>query len=420
MAVFRDFPRTLLPIDRWAQIIGLDPRHFRQVTTTVNPPNTCAQVWKQYSWQEADQVGRFDVADAIQKAERTIAQYLGYKLLPTWELNERQRTPRPGTPELLRFGASDPRGFSLAVHADWGHFVEGGLQVRAVIEAAVAITYSDEDGDGYDETATIAVATTVTDEEEIAIFYPGEGGTDKWEIRPLNTVSIAGGVATITCWRHQLVDPDLIEALAPEAVVGATDANFLTTVDVYRRSNTPAGQLSLIWNPNNFFCNLCSTAATTTCCPVCGQTVQEGCLMPKDYGASLLMYRAATYDATDDEWTSAVFTCGRNPDQLLLSYRAGLEDKMQDWPKLQMDPQWERAVSYYALALLDRPICDCTPMNGLSAFWREDLARQTVNGSSFQLGDNVLDSPLGTTRAAVHVWNMIKEQGRRLAQPVRW
>ena len=414
----RTLPRTLLTLDRWAQIIGLDPRHFRQITTSVKPATTCSKVWKQYSWQEADQVGRYDVADAIQQAERTIAQYLGYKLLPTWEVDERQHTPKPGNAELLRYGATGPRGFPLAVLANWGHFVEGGVQAK-VIEpngSGVGITYSDRDGDGYFETATVTINTTITDEEEIAVFYPNEGGADEWEIRPLREVAISGGVATITLWRHQLVDPDLIEALDPQAVNGATNASFLTTVDVYRRYNNPSGQLTLIWDPNNFFCNACGTA--TTCCPVCGQTTQEGCLMPKDYLASLLMYRAATYE--DGEWSTAAFACNRNPDQLLLSYRAGLEDKTRDWPKLQMDSQWEKAVAYYALALLDRPVCDCAPMKGLSAYWREDLSRQSPQGGAFQLGDNVLNNPLGTNRAAIHVWNMIQEQGRRLAQPVRW
>ena len=74
MTRHRNLPRTLLPIDRWAEIIGMDPRHFRQVTTSQTPQRTCAKVWKQYSWQEADAVGRFDVADAIQQAEKTIAQ----------------------------------------------------------------------------------------------------------------------------------------------------------------------------------------------------------------------------------------------------------------------------------------------------------------------------------------------------------
>ena len=425
MTVQRNFPRTLLPIDRWAEIIGMDPRHFRQVTTSQTPQTTCAKVWKQYSWQEADAVGRFDVADAIQQAERTIAQNLGYKLLPTWEIGERTRTPQPSNAELLRFTQYDSRGFNLAVRAKWGHFVEGGQESK-VIEpngSAVVITYSTEDGDTYFETAKISFATTVTDENELAVFYPGEGGADEWEVRPLHSVSISAGIATITMWKHQFVLPDLIEALDPEAVVaadGAVQTNFLTTVDVYRRFNNPATQVTLIWDPNRLNCGCSST--NITCCPICGQGTQTGCLMPKNYEAGWLMYRPATFDEDEEEFVVATLDCGRNPDQLLMYYRAGLQDMSLDRPVVQMDPQWERAVAFYALALLDRDICDCAPIKGVSDRWREDLARQTAQGSTFQLSDDVLNNPLpmGTTRGGLYAWNMIKERDRRLASPVRY
>jgi len=419
MTVQRNFPRTLLPIDRWAEIIGMDPRHFRQVTTTLKRQTSCSKVWKQYSWQEADQVGRYDVADAIQQAERTIAQNLGYKLLPTWESAERTRTPKPSNAELFRVLAYDSRGYHLAVRAKWGHFVEAGQEAK-VIEpngSAITIKYSDEDGDTYFETATISFVTTVTDVNELAVFYPGEDGADEWEIRPLHSVSISAGVATIKMWKHQLVLPDLIEALEPEAVVSTlteADPSFLTTVDVYRRYNDPETQVTLIWDPNILSCG-CSS---TTCCPVCGQGTQTGCLMPKNYEAGWLMYRPATYD--DGEWTTAELTCGRNPDQLLMYYRAGLQDMSQDRPIVQMDPQWERAVAFYALALLDRDICDCAPIKGVADKWREDLARQTAQGSSFQLSDSLLNNPLGTSRGAQFAWTMIKERDRRLASPVRY
>jgi hypothetical protein len=422
MSIQRNFPRTLLPIDRWAEIIGMDPRHFRQVTTTVKPETSCAKVWKQYSWQESDSVGRFDVADAIQQAERTIAQNLGYKLLPVWESTERTRTPKPSNPELLRFTTIDPRGFHLAIRAKWGHFLEGGQESKVVEPngAAIAVAYTDEDLDGYFETATISFATTVTDENELAVFYPGEGGADVWEIRPLHSVSISAGVATITMWKHQLVLPDLIEALQPEAVVAAgaaADPSFLETVDVYRRFNAPATQVTLIWDPNLFNCGC---TGGSTCCPVCGQGTQTGCLMPKDYEAGLLMYRPATFDEDTEAFVSAALSCGRNPDQLLMYYRAGLQDMSLDRPVVQMDPQWERAVAFYALALLDRDICDCAPVKGVADKWREDLARQTAQGSSFQLSDDVLNNPLGTSRGAQFAWNMIRERDRRLASPVRY
>jgi len=417
MTIHRNLPRTLLPIDRWAEIIGMDPRHFRQVTTSLIPQTSCAKVWKQYSWQEADSVGRYDVADAIQQAERTIIQNLGYKLLPGWESAERVRTAKPSNPELFRTYNYDPRGYYLAVRAKWGHFIEAGQEAK-VIEpngSAVAIVYSSEGAGTYKETATISFTTTVTDENELAVFYPGESGADEWEIRPLASVSISAGIATIKMWRHQLVLPDLIEALDPEAVNGDLDAGFLTTVDVYRRYNNPETQVTLIWDPNIFNCG-CS--GDSDCCPVCGQGTQAGCLMPKNYEAGYLMYRPATY--ADGEWTSADLACARNPDQLLMYYRAGLQDMSQDRPMVQMDPQWERAVAFYALALLDRDICDCAPIKGVSDKWREDLARQTAAGSNFQISDSVLNNPLGTSRGAQFAWNMIKERDRRLASPVRY
>lgn len=140
--------------------------------------------------------------------------------------------------------------------------------------------------------------------------------------------------------------------------------------------------------------------------------------MPKNYEAGYLMYRPATY--ADGEWTSADLVCARNPDQLLMYYRAGLQDMSRDRPIVQMDPQWERAVAFYALALLDRDICDCAPIKGVADKWREDLARQTAAGSNFQISDSVLNNPLGTSRGAQFAWNMIKERDRRLASPVRY
>jgi len=411
----RVLPRTLLPLDRWAEIIGIDPRHFRQVTTSVKKLTTCSNVWMQYSWQQVDQVARYDVADAIQKAEMAIAQYLGYKLLPTWEYGEYRLTAKPGNPELLGISNYDIQGYRQSVKADWGHFIEAGVEAKSEIEANTAVTYTDDDGDGYYETATVTVTTTVTDDEEIAVFYPCEDGADEWEIRPLRSVSISGGVATIKMWRHQLVQPDLIEALSPDAVDGDVDANFLTTVDVYRRYNDDSEQATLIWQNNLINCN-CSTS--TTCCPTCSQTTQDACLMPKDYESNILMYRPASY--SDGEWSTAVMTCNRNPDIVQIHYRAGFRNQKLNQPMLKMDPQWERAVAFYALTLLDRDLCGCNPVKALADRMREDLARQTINGSSFQINDRVLNNPLGTTRAAVMAWNMINEPNRILASAVRW
>lgn len=397
---------SLLPLDRFAQVIGLDPRHFRQVSTTYKPNNTCATIWKEHAWQESDAISRDDIAEALHQAEEVFADHLGYSVRPEWVVGERRRTPQPADKGLYATASLNYQGFNLSLPLRRGHFIQGGIKTHTLVHASVGVVYSDADTDGYAETATITFATTVTDEQELAVFYPGKSGADQWEIRPFRTCAIAAGVATMTFWKHQFVLESLIEALEPGEVNGDLNANFLTTVDVYRRHTDPTSQCTFIWDPLAESCN-------GECCD---PTSQSGCLVPRDYDAGIVAYQAATYDATTGEWTAADLTEGRNPEQLLLYYYAGYQDKRRKYPLIQMDPEFERAICYYALTLLRREICSCTNIEGLMNYWTTDMATRTPGGATFQLSSKVLDNPMGTTRAAVNAWNLI--QRRSLARAV--
>ena len=241
--------RTLLPLDTWVKIIGIDPRHFNQVTTSAKAATSCATVWKQHAWQESNQVGREDVAIAIAQAEQLIAEHVGYRLLPTWEVDERQRITSPGIPDVFNVRLEDPRQFPMSVKTDYGHLISGGIEGKTLIAADAPVTFEDLDGDGFCETATVQVTTTLTDPTEIAVYFPGEDGRDDWEVRPLHNprtgrrdVTITAGIATIVMATEQLVDPDLWEALDPDDVDGAVLSNFTATVDVYRHFNDPQTQ----------------------------------------------------------------------------------------------------------------------------------------------------------------------------------
>ncbi len=254
--------KTYLPLDTWAEIVGLDPRHFNQVTTPVKPVTSCSVVMKQYDWQEAQAVSRESIAQAIQQAERMVTRVLGYTPLPDWIVDERVRTWQPGIPEVINQGLADARGFPMPAPLRMKHFISGGIEAKTLIEAGASVALTDEDGDAYFETATVTVATTVTDPDEIAVYYPGEAGRDEWEIRPLNdpitrrrSVSIAAGVATIVMATHQLVDADLLAALDPGPVDGAVLSNFLATVDVYHHRNDPQQQITQLWAPTQGLCD---------------------------------------------------------------------------------------------------------------------------------------------------------------------
>lgn len=402
--------RTKLPLDTFARILGINPLHFNQVTTDQLPAVTCSQPWKQWAWQESQKVGREDIAQAIKQAEDDIERKLGDFILPTWVVDHRQNTARLWNPRWFNLSGLDLRSFPSHVQLPQGYFISGGIEAKSLISANVPITYTDEDGDGYDELATISFSTTVTDPEEIAVYFPEESGSDAWEIRPLRSVAISGGICTITMHKHQLVKPDLWEALNPGPVDGDDNENFLAAVDAYRHYNDPQTQVNFLWTTIGSQCGCGSDT-----CVLCQQTTQTGCLDAIDFRHGIVGFRPGSWDAVNSQFTSEEFSVGRNPDRLRLWYRAGWQDKKLDYPHLEMDRYWAQAVTYYALTLLDRPLCGCENLTTVVRKWAEDFALSWGNqnaSQSYDLSASMLESQFGTTRGGLFAWQRAKEASR--------
>ncbi len=417
--------RTKLSLDRWAEIIGLDPRHFNQVTTPAKPSTVCSSVWKQFAWQESNLVSREDVALAIQESERLIEDYVGYNLLPDWTVDERINVTPAAIPEVVNVSLLTARRFPFTVKAGRAHLISGGIQAKTVVLAGAGVTYTDEDADGYPETATITAATTVTDPDEIAVFIPGENGDDDWELRPLNNpltrrrdVTITAGVVTIVMAREQLVDPDLTLALDPTDVAGDNDANFLATVDVYRRRNDPQTQATLMWSPREG--DLCNCSDST--CPSCARSTQVGCLLTQNFRQGIFSFSPATFNSATETFTATEPAIGRVPDHVRLWYFSGLQDQRRLAPTLEMEPQWERAVAYMAATKLTRELCSC---NNIQSFFRrmtEDLGVNVSSGdqsTSYNIPDALLGNPWGSMRGAIQAWQLANSMSdRKVGQAV--
>ena len=409
--------RTLLPLDRFAEIVGIHPLHFCQVVVDEVAPNqdrelapaqTCGFPMLQYAWQASDRVGREEVARAIADAEAQITQWLRYSPLPTWVADEHVEMPQPANPMLFNAGGRDIRGFWNNVQLSQGYAISGGREAWSLIQAARPVVYTDTDGDGYDETATITVTTTVTERDEISIHYPGKASTGDytWEVRP-TTVSVAGGVATIVCRREQLVNAALQTALVVDDVDGMDDTLFLSTVDVYRHYNDPSVQVQFLWQ--QAWCDCLAGQG----CSRCQVASQNGCLSVRDTRRGLAMGQPGTWNAVTEEYDSSYWSDYRMPDRARVWYRAGWKDNTRVLPNIQMDPRWERAVAYLALSMLDRPLCSCESLKAYTAYWSDDLAATSSSPSggtqTFRMSDRLLENPLGTTRAAIFVWRMIQE-----------
>ena len=146
-----------------------------------------------------------------------------------------------------------------------------------------------------------------------------------------------------------------------------------------------------------------------------------GCLLAQDFRQGIFSFRPATFDSSNETFAAATPAIGRVPDHLRTWYYSGLRDQSRDAPNLEMDPQWERAVTYLSITLLTRPLCGCNNIQQLAKRMTEDLAANVAAGEisqSFQLNDSILNSPWGTMRGAIFAWNLAKMDGRQIGLAV--
>jgi len=399
----RSETRTWLSLDRWGEIVGINPLHMNQLASTQFP-DLCGEPWYQFAWQDADRIGRESLSQAIRDAELTISRYLGYNLVPDWT-NEILLTVKPSPPEL--YGNSvNPRWAAKSVSAMKGHVISGGVRATSLIEpAGIAIDRSDPDLDGYEEHCEVEVTTDVED-CEIHVFYPGKGGSPEWEIRPIK-VSSSGGIATITFKAWQVVDPDKQSVINPEPLTETVAANYFTTVDVYRVYNDPQTQVLFMWES--------SCGCGSSGCEACSWGTQYGCLQIRNNRLGMMTYRPATWNEDTEQFDTAEWSVCREPEKMRAYYYSGYQDQYRNCPVKEMDRDLEKAVAYYAATLVDRDMCACSNVQAFLDFWREDLSRQGTD-LAFQNTQMILGNPFGTMRGAIYAYQVCNQEGRRIGR----
>jgi len=401
--------------------MGIAPPHFNQGTSTVVFPlvNRCSDVWWQYDWQGADSVSRESLARAIADAEFEMAEALGWWPAPRWMSEEVSKFARHYRPEVYGIGGSNVRTQRKSVKTRYGKVIAGGQ--RAVTELTGAIlTLSDADGDGFDETARITVATTLTDPRKIKTYFADHDGDPLWEIRPARSKAIAGGFFTAYYWSWQFLDPDLWEALplVPASSQSAIDldvaGNYVDSAGIevyYEYNDTTATMSTFYWEPEpRNVTALCSCGGTGTC-EACALTTQNGCLQVRDAEAGIVVPVPASYDDDDAQWDMACFTDCRDPDQVKIWYYAGEIDERY-MNSLAWDPlpqYWAEAIAWLATARLERDFCSCANVTALAADLRKDMAYVPPDGGAYAITPDLLSNPFGTRRGEVKAWQRVKK-----------
>ena len=423
-------PYTLLSLSRYAKLMGINPVHFwggtaTNLATPIMPvKSSCDEVWFQYEWQDNDKVSRFEVAVAISDAEEEIANALGWWPAPVWQYEEAHAYPRVYRREYYGHGA-DIRGLAKPINTTYGKIIEPGQRAVTLIDTASTgggeLVYTDEDGDSFYETATITVATTLTDVNEIKLFHTSVGGHREWEIRNLRSVTADGVNAVIVLDSWLLIDPELYAVMTTDdsqrAIDLSTVNNFVTEVDVYRVYNdTTATSAKFYWGNANVGCASCAGAG----CEACGQITQTGCARIRNAELGILSLLPASYDEENGWTTASTWEGAREPDRANVWYLAG--DQSNRYTSGQfLDPLGMRiamVIAQMATARLDRPLCGCTNIEAKYEYLSTDVTKSQRAYSHFVTEDgrySSFGSRIGEILAYRYVFRNVPGRRSRVA-----
>ena len=393
---------TLLSLDRFAKIIGVNPTHFNGAFgSNFWPQNgACRDIWPQYSWQTTDElVGREEVALTIATAEEDIKRALGYSLAPQWETDEDHAWTHNHLPSRY---TSTQTGFGMVISP--------GVRAVSLVDADATVVYSDPDGDGWNERATVTVTTDLTDEREIKVYTAGKAGDQEWEIRTPRSITISGGTATIVLDAWLLLDPDLWEQYPTNIEwegIDVTDTdNFVAAVDVYREYNDTS-QDSATFVTAGGSCAICGGSG----CSVCNGTEVGGCFGVLDSRLGFVNPVPATYSNGGwNYWSSPICQPVR---RVRLSYYAGLQDK-QYLARKSLDPlshHFAEAIAWMAAARLPKSICDCNNIRARVEEMQRDASTIRVREGGpiharFERED-IFGNPFGSRIGEVKAWQRL-------------
>lgn len=412
-----------LSLEEWRRSFGLSPWYFWGLAnaTTLNPTAQADDVWRSAAWQSVDSAGRDDVVQAIRSAERLLLGYLHYRPGPQYA-EATLPWPRLAESGLRRLGPVDARGHWLSLQLPEGRVQAIGVETRT-LQGTPAVAYSDPDGDGVNELATITVATAVTDPSELAVYFQasdrldGDPVSEVYRIRPVR-VSISGGTATIRAPSWLFVRPLNYQGIAVPDLDPSAAGVLATNVEVYRRWTNPAGTTLatagavVTWETRPCHGWWCGCGCQSD--PYAGSpfdpaaTAQAvGRVALRDARLGIVAPAPSLYDAATGVWTAPDPAVCWEPDRVTVRYLAGVPSPDGQ----QLDRAWQTVVARLAAAELGRPICAKEPANKELYRWQFDLARATgANDESYVVDPGALSNPFGTRAGHVQAWRYVEQQ----------
>lgn len=397
--------RTLLPLDTYARLMGINPVFFNgggpiQLTGSIIFPTENANntIWPQYSWQNHDQVSREELAAEIARAEHDVMEFLHFSPAPDWVEDEIYDFPLHYATEVGQ-NYIDVTGNDAGVPLRMKKFIATGRRKSTFLNT-YGVVYTDPDGDGWSELATITVPlTTNTDLYSYKVYFAGYSD-DTWEIRPARSKTIVGANIVITFWTWMMVEPTLWEEFATEDNVGKSIdmgnmASFVGRVDVYQVMNDES-------KPG---CEFISSI-------VGGGTIhQDGYLYLKQGETDVVIPVSADWNAVTGLWD--VVSYPTDASHLHLWYYAGARmpnlNKSYDY----LSDSMALAISQIATARLERAYYANTNATALAENLRQDMAMPPP-GRYRAIPKDLLTNPFGTKEGEWRAWRYVRNFAERV------
>lgn len=410
MAISKDF-YTLLPLDSYCEFVGLNPVHFNGgVGITLASGrriypirNSTQDLWSQKPYYNENAISRDDIARAIKDAENLITDFIGYFPAPNWVEEEEHSFPSYYRKELGR-RSYNVRGNRVSFIPKKARFISGGRKNTSLIEEEVAITYEDNDGDGWDEVGKIEV--DILDGSiplfEIKAFFPGNSGNKHYEIRPPKSITIDGTVVTIYFHTWQLVKLSKWYEVPSDGEGGrgidfSDSDNLITSVDIYRVYNdTTQNHFLFIRNESRYRAESENDGGFLS--------VSENYRRVK---GKAVMPIIATYDEDSSEWQKQSLTY--TPDRIKLWYYSGAQENSVSHG---MPNDFVKCVCELATALLSKSFLGGNQINSYINYLMEDLS--VARDNEYRLTNpDIITNPFGPERGAYRTYKFLEKLRHR-------
>lgn len=402
----------MVTLNSWFTQMGMHPWHSWQLANQLIPINSqCNQLVYESSWQAADRAGRADIRRAILRAEDLYKQYTNYECRPKYK-TATIPWQQMGDYRLRRYTSANYRGNWLGFQVPDGFVKQLGYE-HIQSTTSCAVTYTDQDGDGLYESATVtATLPGISSQDEVYITFQSADyiyESSVHEITP-RKVTIVGNVVTAVIDTPTLVRPILYTkvtsgSLDPSNLPPSGTSPFVANVNVSRRFCDPEGttletaQAVLIWESAPFppWAIPWTFASQTTDPSKMAYAIARGGV--RDSRQGIVYCGEASYDQTAGDWVGRInFSECRPPDRVMFRYLAGSNEGGTDI-----------VISRLAAAELARPICACTAANKELGEWQLDLSRTGATNEIYSQPADITN-PLGSRRGHVFAWRTIQNK----------